>query len=335
MTTLDSLTERDACAPLKIAILDDYQQVALGLPAWQTLPAGTQVEVFSSPAADEDELVRRLAPFDVVVAMRERTAFPARVIERLPRLRLLASTGLRNAAIDLDACRRAGIVTTGARGARSARGSTAETAWALILALAKQVLPSHQALRAGRWQPLLASGLMDRVLGLAGLGNIGTQMAQIGRAFGMEVIAWSPNLTAERAAERGARAVSCDELFGRSDVLSLHLVLGERTAGMVSAARLAQMKPGSLLVNTARAGLVDEGALLQALQQRRIAGAGLDVFWQEPLPAAHPLLELDNVVLTPHLGYATRENLEAFYASVADNILAWIEGRPFLALQDA
>lgn len=329
------MTEPGDRTPPRIAILDDYQQVALGVPAWQALPAGTRIEVFAAAVPGEDELVQRLAPFDVVVAMRERTAFPARVIERLPRLRLLASTGQRNAAIDLAACRRRGIVVTGARGARSARGSTAETAWALILALAKQLVPSHQALHAGRWQPLLAGGLMGRVLGLAGLGNIGGQMAHIGRAFGMEVIAWSPNLTPERAEARGARAVGCEDLFRQADVLSLHLVLGERTAGLVSAERLALMKREAVLVNTARAGLVDEGALLQALRERRIAGAGIDVFWQEPLPATHPLLAADNVVLTPHLGYATLDNLQAFYTGVAENILAWIEGRPVLALQEA
>ncbi|MBO9513132.1 MAG: D-2-hydroxyacid dehydrogenase family protein [Variovorax sp.] len=320
---------------VRIAILDDLQGEALQLAAWQSLPAGTQVQSLRDTAADEDELVRRLTDFEVVVAMRERTAFPASVIERLPNLRLLASTGLRNAAIDLAACRRRGVVVTGSRGSSNGRGSTCEIAWALILALSKKLLPSHQALHDGRWQPLLAGGLMGNVLGLAGLGNVGSRMAQVGRAFGMEVIAWSPNLTTERAAQHGAKAVSCDALFAQADIVSLHLVLSERTAGLVSGDRLAQMKPDALLVNTARAALVDEQALLQALRQRRIAGAGLDVFWQEPLPAGHPLLTLDNVVLTPHLGYATRDNLRAFYGGVVANILAWLEGRPLLLLQDS
>lgn len=319
---------------LAIAVLDDHQGLAAGLADWGGLPGSPDLRFFAHSASDEDELVLRLRDFDVVVAMRERTAFPASVIKRLPRLRLLATTGLRNAAIDLVACRQRGITVTGARGGRSGRTSTAETAWALLLALTKQVLPSHQALREGRWQPMLAGALSGRVLGLAGLGNIGRHMARIGQAFGMDVIAWSPHLTPERAAQEGVRAVGCDALFTEADVLSLHLVLGDSTAGLVSAQRLAMMKPDALLINTARAGLVDEAALLEALTQRRIAGAGLDVFWHEPLPPSHPLCHLDNVVLTPHLGYVTQDNLAAFYAGVVDNIRAWTAGQPLLLLSD-
>lgn len=319
---------------LSIAVLDDHQGLAPGLADWGRLPGQPEVRFFTHSARDEDELVRWLLDFDVVVAMRERTAFPASVIERLPRLRLLATTGLRNAAIDLAACRQRGITVTGARGGRSGRTSTAETAWALLLALTKQVLSSHQALCQGHWQPRLAGALSGRVLGLAGLGNIGRHMARIGQAFGMEVIAWSPHLTPERAALDGVRAVDCDTLFKEADVLSLHLVLGSSTAGLVSAQRLATMKPDALLINTARAGLVDEAALLDALTQRRIAGAGLDVFWQEPVPRDHPLCQLDNVVLTPHLGYVTHDNLAAFYTGVVDNIRAWAAGQPLLLLAD-
>lgn len=311
---------------VKVALLDDYQGLALELAEWRRLPPDTHIEVFRAPARDADDLVQRLLPFDVVVAMRERTAFPAEVIERLPRLKLLATTGLRNAAIDLAACQRRGIVVTGARGARNGLAGTAETAWALVLALAKRLPGSHAALCAGQWQPELAGTLAGRVLGLAGLGKIGQRMARIGQAFEMEVIAWSPHLTPERAQAWGVEAVDCDALFSRSDVLSLHLVLGPSTAGLVSAARLAQMKPQAVLVNTARAGLVDEAALMDALRERRIAGAGLDVFWQEPPPAGHALCSLDNVVLTPHLGYATRDNLAAFYAGVIDAIEAWRQG---------
>ncbi|KRC11233.1 hypothetical protein ASE11_20000 [Hydrogenophaga sp. Root209] len=317
-----------------IVVLDDYQGVARGLANWDALPGEPQLRFQTRSARSEDELVEWLRDADVVVAMRERTAFPGRVIERLPRLRLLATTGQRNAAIDLDACRRRGIVVTGALGGRTGRTGTAETAWALILALTKNVLPSHQALLRGEWQPVLAETLSGRVLGLAGLGNIGRQMAQVGRAMGMKVIAWSPHLTQERAQTAGASLVSCDALFDQSDVLSLHLVLSESTAGLVSAHRLSQMKPGAYLINTARAGLVDELALLDALSQRHIGGAGLDVFWQEPLPKQHPICRLDNVVLTPHLGYATQENLAAFYAGVIENIGAWIEGRSMLLLDD-
>jgi phosphoglycerate dehydrogenase-like enzyme len=317
---------------LAVAILDDYQGVALSLADWRRLPPGTRVEVFRSPASDVDALVQRLQPFDVVVAMRERTAFPAEVVARLPRLKLLATTGLRNAAIDLDACHRQGVVVTGARGARTGLAGTAETAWALVLALAKHLLRADAGLRAGQWQPELADTLAGRTLGLAGLGNIGQKMAGIGRAFDMDVIAWSPNLTPERAAAGGARAVSCDELFAGSDVLSLHLVLGATTAGLVDDARLRQMKPTALLVNTARAGLIDEAALVSALRERRLAGVGLDVFWQEPLPPTHPLCSLGNVVLSPHLGYATPDNLAAFYRGVVDAIEAWVQGRPPLLL---
>jgi phosphoglycerate dehydrogenase-like enzyme len=249
------------------------------------------------------------------------------VVAALPQLTLLASTGLRNAAIDLEACRRHGVIVCGSRGAPDSLASTAEMAWALVLALHKQIIVSDQALRRGRWQPRLARSLHGHVLGLAGLGNVGQRMARIAAAFGMEVIAWSPHLTAERAAAAGARAVTCEALFREADVLSLHLVLGESTAGLVSTARLAAMKPDAFLVNTARAGLVDEQALLAALRERRIAGAGLDVFWQEPLAPRHELNRLDNVVLTPHLGYATPENLAGFYAGVLENIHTWLAGR--------
>lgn len=317
---------------LRIAILDDYQQVALGLANWQLLPAGTVVQSFPEPARDETDLVARLQDFDVVVAMRERTPFPASVIERLPRLKLLASTGLRNAAIDLEACRLRGVAVSGARGARNGLAATAETAWALILALHKRLPMSHAALCAGRWQPQLAQAVEGKVLGLAGLGNIGKRMARIGQAFGMEVIAWSPHLTDERAQQAGARRVDKAELFAAADVISLHLVLSPSTTAVVSRAELSGMKPGAFLVNTARAGLMDEAALMDALRLRRIGGAGLDVFWQEPLPQDHPLCGLDNVVLTPHLGYVTPENLGAFYGGVIDNIKAWLDGRELVPL---
>lgn len=317
---------------LRIALLDDYQQLALGMADWASLPEGTVVHTFNKAMASEDELVSALQDFDVVVAMRERTAFPASVIARLPRLRLLASTGLRNAAIDVPACLKQGVAVCGAKGARHGLAATAETAWALILALHKRLPGSDQALRHGDWQPQLAWALEGRVLGLAGLGNIGKRMARIGQTFGMDVIAWSPNLTAERAQQAGVRMVSKTELFAQSEVVSLHLVLSPSTANVVAHAELSAMQAGAFLVNTSRAGLVDEAALMDALHGRRIGGAGLDVFWQEPLPADHALCKLDNVVLTPHLGYATPENLTAFYGGVLDNIKAWLDGRPVTPL---
>lgn len=323
---------RPAPAAPAIAILDDYQRVALSLADWRVLPAGTAIEVFSDPANDSDELVARLQRFDVVVAMRERTAFPATVLERLPRLALLASTGLRNAAIDVEACHRLGIAVSGARGHRTGLAATAETAWALILALSKRLVISDKALRDGQWQPQLADALMGRRLGLVGLGQIGKRMARIGQVFGMEVIAWSPHLTPERAAEVDARAVSKAELFAEADVISLHMVLAPGTTSLVSHAEFARMKAGAVLVNTARAGLIDEHALIAALRDRRIGGAGLDVFWHEPLPPGHTLLSLDNVVLTPHLGYATRDGLAAFYGGVIQNIGDWLAGREITQL---
>lgn len=317
---------------LQIAILDDYQDVALGLADWKSLPSDTVVQSFREPVRNEAELVQRLLDFDVVVAMRERTAFPACVIERLPLLKLLASTGLRNASIDSEACRRQGITVCGARGARNGLAATAETAWALILALHKRLVLSHTALCKGLWQPQLAQAMEGKVLGIAGLGNIGKRMARIGQAFGMEVVSWSPNLTAERAQQAGVRMVDKTELFATSNVVSLHLVLSPSTSSVVSRAELSVMQAGAFLVNTARAGLVDEDALIEALRTRQIGGAGLDVFWHEPLPKSHPLCGLDNVVLTPHLGYATSENLTAFYGGVLDNIKAWLDGREVVSL---
>jgi phosphoglycerate dehydrogenase-like enzyme len=316
----------------RIAILDDYQGLALTLADWSVLGDAVYLQVFTEPASSEGALVERLQDFDVIVAMRERTAFPASVIERLPRLKLLASTGLRNAAIDLEACRRQGITVCGARGARNGLAATAETAWALILALHKRLVVSHTALRAGQWQPQLAQALEGQILGIAGLGHIGKRMARIGQAFGMDVIAWSPNLTEERAAQAGVRKVGKIELFETASVVSLHLVLSPTTASVVSRVELAAMQVDAFLVNTARAGLVDEEALIDALRLRQIGGAGLDVFWQEPLPPTHPLCGFENAVLTPHLGYATAENLSAFYASVIDNIRAWLDGKELVPL---
>jgi phosphoglycerate dehydrogenase-like enzyme len=310
----------------RVAILDDYTHEALQIADWSGLPAGTEVEAFAHAARSEDELAARLADFDVVVAMRERTAFGATLLERLPRLRLIATTGLRNAAIDLAACARLGIDVCGAPGARTGLAGTAETAWALLLALHKKTVASHVALCRGEWQPEMAEVLSGRTLGLVGLGHIGQQMARIGNAFGMQVVAWSPNLTDERAEAAGARRVDKAGLFSQADAVSLHLVLAPSTRGVVGAAELALMKPGAYLVNTARAALVDEAALLDALAARRIGGAGLDVFWQEPVPAGHALCALPNVVLSPHLGYVTRDNMAAFYAGVVRNIALWLDG---------
>lgn len=314
---------------LKIAILDDYQRVAPELADWERLPDGSQILAFDRHIADADELAEALGPCDAIILMRERTPFPATLIERLPNLRLLVTTGGRNASIDLAACRERGITVCGTG---SVGTPTAELTWGLILALVKRIPLEDRALRAGLWQTGLTQGLAGKRLGLLGLGKLGTQVARVGQAFGMEVVAWSENLTAERAAEVGARRVEKRELFATSDIVSLHVILSERTRGVVGAEELGAMKPSAFLVNTSRAGLVEESALLATLRERRIAGAGLDVFPVEPLPTGYPLLTLPNVVLTPHLGYVTRENYAVFYEDALEDILAWHAGAPVRVL---
>ncbi|EPX64993.1 D-3-phosphoglycerate dehydrogenase [Cystobacter fuscus DSM 2262] len=310
---------------MKIALLDDYQRVARDFADWTRLPADSELVVFDHHIAEREVLLETLQRFEVIVLMRERTPFPAEVIERLPNLRLLITTGNRNASIDLAACRARGITVSGTGAVGT---STAELTWGLILALIKRIPLEDRALRAGRWQTGLTTSLTGKRLGLLGLGKLGTQVARVGQAFGMEVVAWSQNLTDTRAAEVGARRVEKRELFATSDIVSLHLVLGERTRGIVGAEEFNAMKPEACFINTARAGLVDEAALVEVLRERRIAGAGLDVFSIEPLPANHPLLALDHVVLTPHLGYVTRENYTVFYRDALEDILSWKAGKP-------
>ncbi len=346
---------------MNVAILDDYQRIARSLADWDLLPAGTELQVFHHHIADRETLVAALQPFDVLVIMRERTPFPADLIERLPNLRLLVTTGARNFAIDLEACRARGItvcgtatnlrllVTTGARNltadleACRAQGitvcgtaiggtPTAELAWGLILCLVKRIPAEDRALRAGLWQTGLNGTIAGKRLGVVGLGRLGAQVARIGLAFGMDVVAWSPNLTNARALEIGVRRVEKHELFASADVVSLHLVLGERSRGIIGAEELRAMKPTAYLINTARAGLMDEEALIEALRKNRIAGAGLDVFSVEPLPLDHPLRTLDNTLLTPHIGYVTHENYAVFYREALEDILAWIQGHPIRML---
>jgi phosphoglycerate dehydrogenase-like enzyme len=308
---------------MKIAILDDYQNVALGFADWDRL--GAEIEVFTSPIDSADELVTRLAGAEVVVAMRERTRFPAELLARLADLRLLVSTGRRNAAIDLAAAVRHGIVVCGT-GYLSY--PTAEHTWALILAAARNLATELPAMADGGWQTTVGTGLHGKTLGLLGLGRLGSRVATVGQAFGMETIAWSQNLTPQRAAEHGVTAVSREEVFGRSDVLSIHLVLSSRTRGLVGAAELGMMKPSAMLVNTSRGQIVDEAALLSALRDGEIGSAALDVYDTEPMPAGHPLRALPNVVLTPHLGYVTREVYEIFYRDAVEDIAAYQAGEP-------
>ncbi|WP_326833896.1 D-2-hydroxyacid dehydrogenase family protein [Amycolatopsis rhabdoformis] len=313
---------------MKIAILDDYQNVALTYADWPSL--GADIEVFTEAFTGEDDVVRRLAGFDVVVAMRERTRFPAEVLDRLPDLRLLVSTGRRNAAIDVAAAKRNGVVVsaTGYLGP-----PTLEHTWALILAAARNLPADVRSMRDGGWQVGVGTVLSGKTLGLLGLGRLGSASAKIGQAFGMETIAWSRNLTPEKAAEHGVSAVSKEELFERSDVLSIHVVLSDRSRGLVGAPELARMKPTALLVNTSRGPVVDEAALLDALRDKKIAAAALDVYDVEPLPADHPVRGLDNVILTPHVGYVSRETYEIFYRDAVEDIAAFQAGAPIRVME--
>jgi phosphoglycerate dehydrogenase-like enzyme len=308
-----------------VAVLDDYQGVAAGLADWGSLPDGTDVTFFSDHLDDEDALVDRLESYDVLVLMRERTPLRRPLIPRLPRLRLVVTTGMRNASIDLDAAREHGVVVCGTPGGTP---GTVELAWALILAVVRHLRAEDARMRAGGWQHTLGTDLGGAVLGLLGLGRLGRAMVPVARAFGMDVIAWSQNLTDETAAEGGTVRVDKDELFARSDVLSVHLVLSDRTRGLVGAAELGLMKPTAFLVNTSRGPIVDEAALVEALRTGRIAGAGLDVYDQEPLPAGHPLLSAPNTVLTPHIGFVTRGTYGAWYPEAVDAIAAYLSGAP-------
>ena len=312
---------------MKIAILDDYQDVATSLADWASLDA--EIEVFTEHIGDPDELVRRLAGCEVVVAMRERTPFPAPLLDRLTDLRLLVSTGPGNAAIDMRAARQRGIAVCGT-GYFSA--PTAEHTWALILAVCRNLPAEAEAMRRGGWQSSIGRGLHGRTLGLLGLGRLGSAVARIGQAFGMTTVAWSQHLTSERAAEHRVEAVSKQDLFARADVLSVHVVLSSRTRGLVGAAELAAMKPDAVLVNTSRGPVVDEQALVEALRRGTIGAAALDVFDVEPLPADHPLRTLPNVVLTPHLGYVTRELYEVFYRDAVEDVHAYRRGAPIRLL---
>lgn len=309
----------------RLAILDDYQGVALTLGPWHMLPPELQVEVFHSTLKDPDALVARLSPFDAILIMRERTPFPRSLIERLPNLRLLITTGARNRSVDAIACAEHGIAFCGTP---SIGEPTADLTFGLILALARDIPGQDQALREGRWQTEVGMGLEGKTLGVIGLGKLGSRVARIGAAFGMKVVAWSSNLTAETAAAVGATRVDKETLLREADVVTLHLVLSERTSGIVGAAELRLMKPTAFLINTSRGQLIDQAALVKALNLGHIAGAGLDVYDEEPLPPEHPLLQTPNTVLTPHLGYVTEQNYRTYFAGAVDAIQAYVSGRP-------
>ncbi|KQS56984.1 hydroxyacid dehydrogenase [Geodermatophilus sp. Leaf369] len=313
----------------RIALLDDHQSAAARFADWSTLPVEAEVVAFADHVADPDALVARLRGFDVVVAMRERTAFPREVLERLTDLRLLVTTGAANAAIDLDAARDLGVAVTGT----GAHGpATAEMTWALILAVARNVPVEDASMRAGGWQHTVGRDLAGATLGVIGLGNLGSAVARVGQAFGMNVVAWSQNLTDDRAAEVGVRRVERDELLRTADVVSIHLKLSDRTRGLLGAPELALMKPTAILVNTSRGPIVDEAALVAALRDGSIHGAGLDVYDTEPLPVDSPLRELRRAVLTPHLGYVTERTYEVFWRDAVADVAAWLSGAPVRVL---
>ena len=314
----------------RVAILDDYQNVAMGLADWKSLPAGAEVVAFRDHLHELDAVAKRLADFDVVVAMRERTAFPRGLLEKLPKLRLLVTTGMRNASIDVKAAAEGGITVCGTSGLPY---PTAELTWGLVLALFRRIAVEDRATRDGKWQTTLGLGLNGKTLGVIGLGTLGSRVARYGKAFEMEVLAWSQNLTAERAAEVGATLVGKDELLRRSDVVSIHLVLSDRSRGLVGARELGLMKRTAYLVNTSRGPIVDEAALIRALQDGTIAGAGLDVFEPEPLPLDHPFRKLPNTVITPHLGYVTEETYRVFFGHALEDVQAFLRGAPLRVLK--
>lgn len=306
-----------------IAVLDDYADAALELADWSGLRAQGRVDVFTDRVDDVDQLVERLRPYGAVILMRERTAFPAAVIDRLDELRLIVTTGRRNPAIDLAAAARRGIVVSHTDAVSS---STVELTWALILAHSRHLVDEVVALRAGGWQSTVGRDLAGATLGVLGLGRIGSRVAELGRAFGMDVIAWSRSLTPERAASSGATAVTFAELLGRSDVLSVHVPLTDGTRGLLGAEALAAMKPTALLVNTSRGPIVDTAALRDALATGRPGGAAVDVFDVEPPPADDPLVGAPAVLATPHLGYVTRDGMSLFYRGAVEDVEAFLAG---------
>jgi phosphoglycerate dehydrogenase-like enzyme len=313
---------------VKAAILDDYQRLALKYADWKRL-AGVEVTVFNEPLGSLQECIRKLESFDIVCLMRERTAFPRALVERLPKLKFISLTGARSPSLDTQACKERGIPVSHTRSAGGGT-STVELTWGLIIAATRGLAQGERNMRAGLWHEGLGAGvsLAGKRLGLLGLGNIGARVAGIGKAFGMECVAWSQNLTEERAAAAGVEKMSKEMLFETADVLTIHLVLGDRTRNLVRAADLARMKPSAFLVNTSRGPIINEAELIDALSNGKPGHAALDVYEREPLPAEHPLRKLQNVTLSPHLGYVHEDNCRLFYGDTVENIEAWMAGKP-------
>jgi D-3-phosphoglycerate dehydrogenase len=313
---------------MKLAILDDYQHLALKLADWSEIAKQCQIDVFDKHLGSVADAINALAPYDIVCMMRERTTAPRELFAGLPRLKLVAITGPKHRTLDLEAATERGILVCNCPVPPETQFGTPELAIALMLASVRRIPQEERRLREGRWQGSPGTQVYGRTLGIVGLGGIGRDVARMAQGLNMRVIAWSPNLTEDSAAQVGVERVEKDELFRRSDIVSLHLVLGERTQGIVGAHELSLMKPTAFMINTARGPLIDETALLDTLQRRRIAGAALDVFWEEPIPEDHPLLGLDNVILTPQLGYAVEESYRAFYEGTVETVTAFLAGKP-------
>jgi len=314
---------------MRIAILDDYQNAALAAADWKSLGRDVTVKVFNKHIKGEAAVAKALRPFDVVVGMRERTPFPKSLINRLPNLKLLVTTGMRNLSFDVEAAKSQGVVVSGTQ---MLGYPAAEHAAALILALYKKIPAEDRAMKRGGWQAAPSEGMNDKTLGILGLGKLGGRVARVGQALDMKVVAWSQNLTEKRCAEVDVAYVDKQTLFKTSDVISIHLVLSDRTRGLVGARELAWMKPTAYLVNTSRGPIVDEKVLIKTLRAGRIAGAGLDVYDVEPLPKAHPLRKLPNVILTGHTGFVVKELYTVAYGDAVENIRAWMAGKPVRVL---
>jgi phosphoglycerate dehydrogenase-like enzyme len=310
---------------MRVAVLDDYQGVAMEVADWSPVLARGEVDVFRDHVTEPSALIERLTPYDAVVLMRERTPMPAQVTEALPRLRLIVSTGRRNPVLDVAAAKARGLTVCGTRGLSTA---PAELTWALILGLARNLVREAENIASSRWQTTVGMDLAGRTLGVLGLGRIGSQVAGVGKAFGMNVLAWSEHLTEERAGAVGASVVPLDRLLAESDVVTIHLVLSDRTRGLLGERELAAMKPGALLVNTSRGPIIDQQALVAALTAGRLGGAGLDVYDEEPLPFDHPLRATPRTLLTPHIGYVTQDVYRLFYGDVVEDIVAFLDGAP-------
>jgi phosphoglycerate dehydrogenase-like enzyme len=316
---------------LRCAILDDYQNVALKIADWSALKGKADITVFNQHLGDAPSVIAALKDFEIICAMRERTPFRRETVEALPKLKLLLTSGMRNASFDMEALKERGVIVCGTGGYGN---STAGLTIGLLLELTRKIGLENARLKAGeKWQVTMGQDVEGRTLGIVGLGKLGLRVAAIAKALGMKVNAWSQNLTKEKCDEAGVGYLPKDELMATSDVISIHVILSKRTRGLITRDDLARMKPSSYLINTARGPIVDEDALLDMLRQKKIAGAGLDTYSVEPLPVDHPFRKLDNVVITPHLGYVTEEAYRKYYGDMVENILGWIDGKPMRVIE--